>query len=138
MQKTIIACCVGALFAAGTAAAETYTEGNKVGIAGEGSALIVNTQTEQVQSTTQIIGGWWHYVGQVTTETKLDHAEATSDLTVSLSNDTQVDEIVGGNYLKPGNALNQEHTATIGDTKVTINAVKTEYIVAGSKANKSL
>lgn len=137
MQKTIIACCVGALFAAGTAAAATYTEGNKVGIAGEGSALTVNTQTEQVQSTTQIIGGWWHYVGQVTTETKLDHAEATSDLTVSLSNDTQVDEIVGGNYLKPGNALNQEHTATIGDTKVTINAVKTEYIVAGSKANNA-
>ncbi len=33
MQKTIIACCVGALFAAGTAAAATYTEGNKVGIA---------------------------------------------------------------------------------------------------------
>ena len=32
MQKTIIACCVGALFAAGTAAAATYTEGNKVGI----------------------------------------------------------------------------------------------------------
>lgn len=58
MQKTIIACCVGALFAAGTAAAATYTEGNKVGIAGEGSALTVNTQTEQVQSTTQIIGGW--------------------------------------------------------------------------------
>ena len=26
MQKTIIACCVGALFAAGTAAAATYTE----------------------------------------------------------------------------------------------------------------
>ena len=39
MQKTIIACCVGALFAAGTAAAATYTEGNKVGIAGEGSTL---------------------------------------------------------------------------------------------------
>ena len=111
MQKTIIACCVGALFAAGTAAAATYTEGNKVGIAGEGSALIVNTQTEQVQSTTQIIGGWWHYVGQVTTETKLDHAEATSDLTVSLSNG-QVDEIVGGNYLKPGNALNHPKSRT--------------------------
>ena len=56
-------------------------------------------------------------MGQVTTETNLDHAGATSDLTVSLSNNTQVDEIVGGNYLKPGNALNQEHTATIGDTK---------------------
>ena len=58
MQKTIIACCVGALFAAGTAAAATYTEGDKVGIAGEGSTLTVTTQTEQVQSTTQIIGGW--------------------------------------------------------------------------------
>ena len=76
-------------------------------------------------------------MGQVTTETNLDHAGATSDLTVSLSNNTQVDEIVGGNYLKPGNALNQEHTATIGDTKVTIDAVKTEYIVAGSKANNA-
>ena len=105
MQKTIIACCVGALFAAGTVAAATYTEGDKVGIAGEGSTLTVNAQTQQVQSSTQIIGGWWH-VGQVNTETNLNHAGATSDLTVSLDNSTQVDEIVGGNYLKPGNALN--------------------------------
>lgn len=138
MQKTIIACCVGALFAAGSAAAATHTQGDKVGIAGEGSALTVNAQTEQVQKNTQIIGGWWHYEGQVTDKTDLNHAGKTSDLTVSLTNETQVDEIVGGNYLKMATALKGEpHTATIGDTKVTVNAVKTEYVVGGSKANNT-
>lgn len=66
MQKTIIACCVGALFAAGTAAAATHQQDGKTGIAGEGSALTVNAQTEQVGENAQIIGGWWHYTGQVT------------------------------------------------------------------------
>lgn len=61
MQKTVIACCVGALFAAGTAVATTYTLGDKVGIAGEGSALTVNTQTQKVTDKSQLIGGWWHY-----------------------------------------------------------------------------
>ena len=61
MQKTVIACCVGALFAAGTAAAATHTLGDKVGIAGEGSALTVNTQTQNVTDKSQLIGGWWHY-----------------------------------------------------------------------------
>ena len=42
MQKTVIACCVGALFAAGTAAAATHEQDGKTGIAGEGSALTVN------------------------------------------------------------------------------------------------
>lgn len=48
MQKTVIACCVGALFAAGTAAAATHEQDGKTGIAGEGSALTVNTQTQNV------------------------------------------------------------------------------------------
>ena len=138
MQKTVIACCVGALFAAGTAAAATHEQDGKTGIAGEGAALTVNAQTDQIGKKPQIIGGWWHYQGQVTTETNLNHAGATSNLTVSLTNETQVDEIVGGNYLKMAAALKgKPHTATIGDTNVTINAVKTEYIVAGSKANNA-
>lgn len=138
MQKTVIACCVGALFAAGTAAAATHEQDGKTGIAGEGAALTVNAQTDQIGEKPQIIGGWWHYQGQVTTETNLNHAGATSNLTVSLTNETQVDEIVGGNYLKMAAALKgKPHTATIGDTNVTINAVKTEYIVAGSKANNA-
>ncbi|EKB30133.1 hypothetical protein HMPREF9465_02263 [Sutterella wadsworthensis 2_1_59BFAA] len=61
MQKTVIACCVGALFASGTAVAATHTLGDKVGIAGEGSALTVNTQTQKVTDKSQLIGGWWHY-----------------------------------------------------------------------------
>jgi len=138
MQKTIIACCVGALFAAGTAAAATHQQDGKTGIAGEGSALTVNAQTEQVGENAQIIGGWWHYTGQVTDKTNLNHAGATSDLTVDLTNETQVDEIVGGNYVKqPTGLTDKEHEATIGDTKVTVKAVKTEYIVAGSKANNT-
>lgn len=136
MQKTVIACCVGALFAAGTAAAATHEEDGKTGIAGEGSALTVNAQTPQVGENTQIIGGWWHYQGQVTTETNLNHAGATSDLTVDLTNEKQVDEIVGGNYIKqPTGLADKTHEATIGDTKLTVRAVKAEYIVAGSKAN---
>ena len=61
MQKTVIACCVGALFAAGTAAAATHEQDGKTGIAGEGSALTVNTQTQNVTDKSQLIGGWWHY-----------------------------------------------------------------------------
>ena len=57
MQKTVIACCVGALFAAGTAVAATHTLGDKVGIAGEGSALTVNTQTQKVTDKSQLLGG---------------------------------------------------------------------------------
>ena len=56
MQKTVIACCVGALFAAGTAVAATHTLGDKVGIAGEGSALTVNTQTQKVTDKSQLMG----------------------------------------------------------------------------------
>lgn len=56
MQKTVIACCVGA-----PAVAATHTLGDKVGIAGEGSALTVNTQTQKVTDKSQLIGGWWHY-----------------------------------------------------------------------------
>lgn len=138
MQKTVIACCVGALFAAGTAAAATHTQGDKVGIAGEGSALTVNTQTQNVTNNSQLIGGWWHYTGLVTADTNLNHAGATSDLTVDLTNETQVDEIVGGNYIKqPTDLADKTHEATIGDTKVTVNAVKAEYLVAGSKANNT-
>lgn len=138
MQKTVIACCVGALFAAGTAAAATYEQDGKTGIAGEGAALTVNAQTEQVGENAQIIGGWWHYQGQVTADTNLNHAGATSDLTVDLTNEIQVDEIVGGNYIKqPTGLADKAHEATIGDTKLTVKAVKTEYIVAGSKANNT-
>lgn len=136
MQKTVIACCVGALFAAGTAAAATHEQDGKIGIAGEGSALTVNAQTPQVGENTQIIGGWWHYTDLVTAETDLNHAGSTSDLTVDLTNEKQVDEIVGGNYIKqPTGLADKTHEATIGDTKLTVKAVKTEYIVAGSKAN---
>lgn len=138
MQKTVIACCVGALFAAGTAVAATHTLGDKVGIAGEGSALTVNTQTQKVTDKSQLIGGWWHYTDLVTAETDLNHAGTTSDLTVDLTNNTQVDEIVGGNYIKqPKGLTDKTHEATIGDTKLTVKAVKTEYIVAGSKANNT-
>lgn len=138
MQKTVIACCVGALFAAGTAVAATHTLGDKVGIAGEGSALTVNTQTQKVTNKSQLIGGWWHYTDLVTAETDLNHAGTTSDLTVDLTNNTQVDEIVGGNYIKqPTGLADKAHEATIGDTKLTVKAVKTEYIVAGSKANNT-
>ena len=138
MQKTVIACCVGALFAAGTAAAATHDQDGKTGIAGEGSALTVNAQTPQVGENTQIIGGWWHYQGQVTAETDLNHAGSTSDLTVDLTNEKQVDEIVGGNYIKqPTGLADKTHEATIGDTKLTVRAVKAEYIVAGSKANNT-
>lgn len=136
MQKTVIACCVGALFAAGTAAAAPHEQDGKTGIAGEGSALTVNAQTPQVGENTQIIGGWWHYTDLVTAETDLNHAGSTSDLTVDLTNEKQVDEIVGGNYIKqPTGLADKTHEATIGDTKLTVKAVKTEYIVAGSKAN---
>lgn len=136
MQKTVIACCVGALFAAGTAAAATHEQDGKTGIAGEGSALTVNAQTPQVGENTQIIGGWWHYTDLVTAETDLNHAGSTSDLTVDLTNEKQVDEIVGGNYIKqPTGLADKTHEATIGDTMLTVKAVKTEYIVAGSKAN---
>lgn len=48
MQKTIIACCVGALFAAGTAAAATYTEGDKVGISP--SPLKLNKSSQRHRS----------------------------------------------------------------------------------------
>lgn len=138
MQKTVIACCVGALFAAGTAVAATHTLGDKVGIAGEGSVLTVNTQTQKVTDKSQLIGGWWHYTDLVTAETDLNHAGSTSDLTVDLTNNTQVDEIVGGNYIKqPKGLTDKTHEATIGDTKLTVKAVKTEYIVAGSKANNT-
>ena len=138
MQKTVIACCVGALFAAGTAAAATHDQDGKTGIAGEGSALTVNAQTPQVGENTQIIGGWWHYTDLVTAETDLNHAGATSDLTVDLTNENQVDEIVGGNYIKqPTDLADKTHEATIGDTKLTVKAVKAEYIVAGSKANNT-
>ena len=138
MQKTVIACCVGALFAAGTAVAAPHTLGDKVGIAGEGSALTVNTQTQKVTDKSQLIGGWWHYTDLVTAETDLNHAGTTSDLTVDLTNNTQVDEIVGGNYIKqPKGLTDKTHEATIGDTKLTVKAVKTEYIVAGSKANNT-
>lgn len=138
MQKTVIACYVGALFAAGTAVAATHTLGDKVGIAGEGSALTVNTQTQKVTDKSQLIGGWWHYTDLVTAETDLNHAGTTSDLTVDLTNNTQVDEIVGGNYIKqPKGLTDKTHEATIGDTKLTVKAVKTEYIVAGSKANNT-
>jgi hypothetical protein len=138
MQKTVIACCVGALFVAGTAVAATHTLGDKVGIAGEGSALTVNTQTQKVTDKSQLIGGWWHYTDLVTAETDLNHAGTTSDLTVDLTNNTQVDEIVGGNYIKqPKGLTDKTHEATIGDTKLTVKAVKTEYIVAGSKANNT-
>ena len=138
MQKTVIACCVGALFAAGTAVAAPHTLGDKVGIAGEGSALTVNTQTQKVTDKSQLIGGWWHYTDLVTAETDLNHAGTTSDLTVDLTNNTQVDEIVGGNYIKqPTDLADKTHEATIGDTKLTVKAVKTEYIVAGSKANNT-
>lgn len=136
MQKTVIACCVGALFAAGTAAAATHEQDGKTGIAGEGATLTVNAQTPQVGENTQIIGGWWHYTDLVTAETDLNHAGATSDLTVDLTNKIQVDEIVGGNYIKqPTDLADKTHEATIGDTKLTVKAVKAEYIVAGSKAN---
>ena len=138
MQKTVIACCVGALFAAGTAVAATHTLGDKVGIAGEGSALTVNTQTQKVTDKSQLIDGWWHYTDLVTAETDLNHAGTTSDLTVDLTNNTQVDEIVGWNYIKqPKGLTDKTHEATIGDTKLTVKAVKTEYIVAGSKANNT-
>lgn len=136
MQKTVIACCVGALFAAGTAAAAPHEQDGKTGIAGEGSALTVNTQTQNVTDKSQLIGGWWHYTDLVTAETDLNHAGSTSDLTVDLTNEKQVDEIVGGNYIKqPTGLADKTHEATIGDTKLTVKAVKTEYIVAGSKAN---
>ena len=43
---------------------------------------------------------------------------------------------MGGNYIKqPTGLADKTHEATIGDTKLTVKAVKTEYIVAGSKAN---
>ena len=43
---------------------------------------------------------------------------------------------MGGNYIKqPKGLTDKTHEATIGDTKLTVKAVKTEYIVAGSKAN---
>lgn len=136
MQKTVIACCVGALFAAGTAAAATHEQDGKTGIAGEGSALTVNTQTQNVTDKSLLIGSWWHYTDLVTAETDLNHAGSTSDLTVDLTNEKQVDEIVGGNYIKqPTGLADKTHEATIGDTKLTVKAVKTEYIVAGSKAN---
>ena len=64
MQKTVIACCVGALFAAGTAAAATHEQDGKTGIAGEGSALTVNTQTQNVTDKSQLIGGWWPLTSQ--------------------------------------------------------------------------
>lgn len=124
MQKTVIACCVGALFAAGTAAAATHEQDGKTGIAGEGSALTVNAQTPQVGENTQIIGGWWHYTDLVTAETDLNHAGSTSDLTVDLTNEKQVDEIVGGNYIKassPSAGMVSQTNSTVGDTSVTIN-----------------
>lgn len=43
---------------------------------------------------------------------------------------------MGGNYIKqPTGLADKTHEATIGDTKLTVRAVKAEYIVAGSKAN---
>lgn len=45
---------------------------------------------------------------------------------------------MGGNYIKqPKGLTDKTHEATIGDTKLTVKAVKTEYIVAGSKANNT-
>lgn len=45
---------------------------------------------------------------------------------------------MGGNYIKQSKGLTDKtHEATIGDTKLTVKAVKTEYIVAGSKANNT-
>jgi len=45
---------------------------------------------------------------------------------------------VGGNYIKqPKGLTDKTHEATIGDTKLTVKAVKTEYLVAGSKANNT-
>jgi len=121
MQKTVIACCVGALFAAGTAAAATHEQDGKTGIAGEGSALTVNTQTQNVTDKSQLIGGWWHYTDLVTAETDLNHAGSTSDLTVDLTNEKQVDEIVGGNYIKqPTGLADKTHEATIVDLGFTM------------------
>lgn len=121
MQKTVIACCVGALFAAGTAAAATHEQDSKTGIAGEGSALTVNTQTQNVTDKSQLIGGWWHYTDLVTAETDLNHAGSTSDLTVDLTNEKQVDEIVGENYIKqPTGLADKTHEATIVDLGFTM------------------
>lgn len=45
---------------------------------------------------------------------------------------------MGGNYIKQLKGLTDKtHEATIGDTKLTVKAVKTEYLVAGSKANNT-
>ena len=45
---------------------------------------------------------------------------------------------MGGNYIKqPKGLTDKTHEATIGDTKLTVKAVKTEYIVVGSKANNT-
>lgn len=45
---------------------------------------------------------------------------------------------MGGSYIKqPKGLTDKTHEATIGDTKLTVKAVKTEYIVAGSKANNT-
>lgn len=45
---------------------------------------------------------------------------------------------MGGNYIKqPKGLTDKTHEATIGDTKLTVKAVKTEYLVAGSKANNT-
>lgn len=44
----------------------------------------------------------------------------------------------GTTYIKqPKGLTDKTHEATIGDTKLTVKAVKTEYIVAGSKANNT-
>lgn len=137
MQKTIIACCVGALFAAGTAAAASYEQGGKTGFAGEGSALTVNNATENLNKTPQVTGGWWHYQALATDPSKFDHAGATSDLTIDLTQQPSLDEVIGGNYIKLPSLSNIEEAfaVTMGDTKVTVKGGSMEYLTGGSKAN---
>lgn len=138
MQKTLIACCIGALFASGTAIAGKIVSDDKVAYAGEGAPLTINSQTADLDKKPQITGGWWHYGSHATNASQFDHAGATSDLTIDLTNETTLDEVIGGNYIKqPQGLTDTEHLVTMGDTKVTVKAVKTEYIVGGSKANNT-
>lgn len=138
MQKTLIACCIGALFASGTAVAgDQLTVGDKNAYAGEGAPLTIKSQTLNEKS--QITGGWWHYQSLATDTTNFAHAGATSDLTIDLANTTALDEVMGGNCIKLPSLLDtsKAFAVSMGDTKVTVKGGSMEYLLGGSKANNA-
>ncbi len=138
MQKTLIACCIGALFASGTTVAgEQLKVGEKTAYAGQGAPLTIKTQS--LDSNSQITGGWWHYRSLATDDSNFAHAGATSDLTIDLANTSVLDEVIGGNYINIPDLLDtsKAFAVTMGDTKVTVKGGSMEYLLGGSKASNA-